>query len=382
MNNLKIKPNLEDYCRDSYIKEDNNESKLFRGEIIDCELGTSPFGQSESVKKAVANFDFNRSVHYFDPFHSEIKQTILEKFSGAGLEPKNIFFGHGSFNLAERVIHKLINPTGMLGYGPQFNEIPTEMVAAGGRYTPVPMKSDFKVPFSDMINAIESEPDKYSIVYIDNPNNPTGQLSRLEDIRNIATVAQKYGIITMIDEAYGDFVPDSNSAFNLVKKFKNIITLRSLSKGVGLGSFRFGYMAISDNLTKTYSKIDVPFEPCLISGVAGHAALKDNEFIENVRTRSRENKSILSNYLTSIGYTILPTHPNTTIMVVHKPEENVFSEFKEKGISVESGLEYQRTFEKFDNSFIRLRTPFGLKNKSVEETREILIKRFEVCEND
>ena len=172
----------------------------------------------------------------------------------------------------------------MLGYGPQFNEIPTEMEAAGGNYRPIPLMPDFQFPFQQILCQLKSKND--SMLYLDNPNNPTGYLIPMEYIECIVQEAEKNEIIVLVDEAYGDFVPDECSAINLVRKYSNLMVIRSFSKALGLAAQRVGYMAISDSLAHYYKKIDVPFEPTLVSAEMASMTLGDYDFINHVRKAS------------------------------------------------------------------------------------------------
>jgi histidinol-phosphate aminotransferase len=78
----------------------------------------------------------------------------------------------------------------MLGYGPQFNEVPSEMIAAGGEYVPITTNlKNFDFPLATIINELES--DSHSVLYLDNPNNPTGNLLGLDIISELAKIAEK-----------------------------------------------------------------------------------------------------------------------------------------------------------------------------------------------
>lgn len=362
MKNLREK--LIMYTRDTYLTEDEKAIKsLFP--VIDCEVGYSPFGCSQRMLGLIKEFDFSQVARYPEMFYAKLlKPMIAERFSGANLNPSNIFFGHGSFNLAERIVHKFIVPKSMLGYGPQFNEIPTEMEAAGGNYRPIPLMPDFQFPFQQILCQLKSKND--SMLYLDNPNNPTGYLIPMEYIECIVQEAEKNEIIVLVDEAYGDFVPDECSAINLVRKYSNLMVIRSFSKALGLAAQRVGYMAISDSLAHYYKKIDVPFEPTLVSAEMASMTLGDYDFINHVRKASCLVKKQISSVLVSIGLEILPTHPNVSILVVHKAGINLFAQFQKIGIKVENGVGYKKTNKIMDHSFIRLRVPNEV------DTREVM----------
>ena len=102
-------------------------------EPIDCNLGYSQWGPSPLAVAALADFDASSLAAYPERHHETLlKPAVLERFQARGLTPHHLFFGHGSFNLIERVIHKFLKATRMIGLGPQFAELPSEFKAAGG----------------------------------------------------------------------------------------------------------------------------------------------------------------------------------------------------------------------------------------------------------
>jgi histidinol-phosphate aminotransferase len=356
---MKIRKHLKEYRRDTYLSEEET-AKLNPSFVpIDCEVGYSPFGCSPLMLEKIKNTDFAAVAAYGEMFYAKtLKPAILKKFAHANLKPKNIFFGHGSFNLAERVIHKFIEPTSMLGYGPQFNEVPSEMIAAGGEYVPITTNlKNFDFPLATIINELES--DSHSVLYLDNPNNPTGNLLGLDIISELAKIAEKKGTVLLIDEAYGDFVNDQFSAFSLIRERKNLMVIRSFSKGLGLAAQRIGYMAVSDHLIDecNFAQLDVPFEPSLISAIMAEYVLGDADYLQTIRQKSRKTKKIIVDTLLNARIEVLPTHPDVSILLAHKTDENLYAKFLSKAIKVENGAAYVQTNPIMDNSFVRIRVP-------------------------
>lgn len=355
MASLKFRHHLQDYKRDSYLTA---AVALDPGyPLLDCAIGSSQFGMSDLAVAAHKKHEVTRAVAYPELFYdSLLKPAILKRFGLAPALAPQLFFGHGSFNLAERLIHKLIAPSMMLGVGPQFNEIPSEFVAAGGRYYPIPMQPpSYAFPVTEVIEAIiRYEP---SVVYIDNPNNPLGSVLDLMTISIIAKVAAKRGAIVLVDEAYGDFVPDEASAFTLVEHTPNLAVIRSFSKGLGLAAARIGYMLVSPQIAEHYRELDVPFEPGLHSAELAFATLQDTAFIERVRTEAMETKTIIAVALDVNGFNILPTHRATSIMTIYREGENLAERFASIGIAVEPGAAFQQTNRNWTNEYCRIRIP-------------------------
>jgi len=291
---------------------------------------------------------------YFDP---NLLAQILKKWGKYGVTKTEMFFGHGIFNLTERILYKLLDTSGgMLGYGPQFNEIPSEMKLTGGKYYPIPMSDKFEFPFEAIMNELESNGD-YSLVFIDNPNNPTGQITPLDKIEAIIALANKKGICVIIDEAYGDFMEEANSAFTLLSKYSNMIVTRSFSKAYGLASLRAGYCGVSKEIVPYFRKIDVPFEPTLVSSIGATEAIRDETFLQGVIQNIKVEKEIMINGLNNLGFQVLPTDTSVSILCVHKKGVNVVELFEKCAVKVVSGEAFYNTNELMDNSFARVRMP-------------------------
>jgi histidinol-phosphate aminotransferase len=348
-----IRSGLVNYVRDTYIGY--NQKVVSELPIIDCSIGSSQWGISDSVRDVHDNFDVMDLCHYNDPFYKNtLIKAILNRFD-CGLSENQIFCGHGSFNLAERLIHKFFIPNKMLGFGPQFNEIPSEFIAAGGLYIAIPFSLDIHEVVDHMISEISTG--KYSVVYIDNPNNPTGGFLSIEELSEIIKMAEKYGTIVLVDEAYGDFVADCNSAFNLVVKYTNLVVIRSCSKGLGLAAARIGYMAISKELSDIYRKIDVPFEPNYYAASIGCVAIADNDFLDDLRKQVKNDKKLIIEKLKSLGFKILNTHEAVSIFSLYYVGANVVEFFRKRAILIEPGEVFRNTNINWNNQYCRVRIP-------------------------
>jgi len=353
MTTLKVRSHVHDYRRDSYLGNGVNLNPEFQP--IDCAIGYSQWGISPRVAIAHQDFDPHCVSAYPEPNHETLlKPSLLKRFSRAALKEEQIFLGHGSFNLIERLIHKLIQPGHMLGVGPQFNEIPSEFVASSGTYHPVPISiSDPKFPLPQIVDQLNTG--NYSVLYLDNPNNPLGSLIDLDTISYVVQVAERHGTIVIVDEAYGDFVPDSHSSAYLVNNFTNLVTVRSCSKALGLAAERIGYMFLSSALGKLYSQLDVPFEPSVYAAHLARATLSDQQFIQSIRQQVADVKSKLITMLQDAGFTIMPTHQTVSIMSIHRPDHNVAQDLASVGVKVEAGSCFCQTHQAWDDSFGRVR---------------------------
>jgi histidinol-phosphate aminotransferase len=337
------------------VPSSSSAAEILHPGPIDCNLGFSQWGPSPRAAAAFRDFDVEAVSRYPERFHDTLlKPAILDRFAGSGLGAGELFLGHGSFNLLERLIHKFLRPDRMIGVGPQFVELPSEFKAAGGTYETLPLVAErSSLPVEALEAAIERR--SPSIVYIDNPNNPTGQAFPLADMARLAGAAGRSGAVLLVDEALGDFVADSESSIHLVASHPNVIVTRSFSKALGLAAERVGYMFMSRPLAALYRKVDVPFEPGIIAATLAACTLRDHGFIGFVRSEVRWIKAQVVHALGEAGLTVLPTHDDVSILTVHAPSRNIVEELRTHGILGQAGSSFARTHPRWDDSYCRVR---------------------------
>ena len=118
---------------------------------------------------------------------------------------------------------------------------------------------------------------------------------------------------------------------------------RSFSKALGLAAERVGYMFLSRPLADLYRRVDVPFEPGIVAATLAAHTLRDMSFLGSVRCEVRWIKAQVVRALGKAGLTVLPTHPNVSILTVHAPSRNVVQELRERGIQGQAGSSFART---------------------------------------
>lgn len=355
--------------RDSYVV-DVREKLLAYGwqkeQVLDCALGTNPFGTPAAAReayRAAAGEDISR---YPDPWADELKEDLARFWAEAGITAADVVVGPGSMGVLERLNKMLLFPGAkVLGYMPQFSEYVSDARANGAIYFGLPLKGE-KLEF-DLDAFLERLTPDIALVYLDNPNNPTGQLLDLGVIRRILERARELSVPVIVDEAYGDFVPPECSAIFLSTSFSNLIVVRSFSKGLGLAGLRVGYAVLSGELRSLYSRVDLPFSLSRAARQAARAALTDPAFLEKSRAQVAAVKAALLDALTWLKPA--QTHPATPILALTapKPEVDLRDAFLRQGVMVESGAD----FPGLTAATVRLRVP---------EDLEELLKRLKAVE--
>lgn len=341
----KLRKSLLSFERVSYIEEE------FPGSgVLDCSLGQNPCGFPVDILKELDIGSLGMDS-YPDPYHRDLRRALVEYWNGRFKE-EDVFIGAGSMGCLERINKALLRDGSfVLGYSPQFAEYVTEVRVSGGIYEGVPLleEEDFKFNAERFLSRLS---DKYTAVYIDNPNNPTGQVISLEVIKEIARRALEIGVVVLIDEAYGDYMGEENSAINL--DYPNVIVIRSFSKGFGLAGLRVGYAVVKgEELNELYAKVNLPFSISSFSERVALKALKYGGFLERSRDVIKGSKQKIVSALKALGFRVFHTEMKVPIFLVSKEGADLYEFFKSKGILCVSG----NGFPGLSSSYVRIRVP-------------------------
>ena len=243
--------------------------------ILDCSLGENPYGFSPRVRTALVDFDLERLAHY--PHSHAATDAIIAHWSNqAALKPENILLTDGSIS-ALYFINGLFSVPGakVLGCAPTFTDMAVNVRMLGMEFLATPMTADTcRVDVEALLAAITPE---LSLVYLDNPNNPTGQTLPLADVERLVRRAAEKDVAILVDEAYGDFIPREESALTLLGRFPNLIVTRTFSKGFGLAGLRAGCILAAPELIGYMGKTSNPYMMNELTRMAVAAALGDAE---------------------------------------------------------------------------------------------------------
>jgi histidinol-phosphate aminotransferase len=325
-------------------------------DILDCALGTNVFGTSPRVMDFITNYDWSSVSQYPDNSYRCLKEGLCCFWKDyADLSVKNIKIANGSsFNLS--YLNKMLIETGdkVVGCVPQFTEYRFEVEVLGGRYEPVSLKPEenFRFNFDRLVQAITPD---CKIVYLNNPNNPTGESISLELIEAVVKEAARRGAAVILDEAYGDYLEERNSAVKLIGRYPNLIVTRTFSKCYGLAQVRVGYSVLSEQLGRYYDEVDLPFSTATFSAELAAVALLDHDFILNTRKRVRTEKLKIIAELKRRGFLISETSDTCPIFVAGSRgrDDKLSDYFLSKKIHVVSGIAFDNLTEKY----VRISTP-------------------------
>lgn len=226
------------------------------------DAGENPYGFSPKINKALANYRYFN--YYPDPEYKDLRKSLADY---AGVKFENLIVGSGSDELLDLILRLLLNPGDkIINCPPSFGMYPFLTKLNKGILISVPRRSDFSLDIEGIKRNVD---EKVKAIFICNPNNPTGTVSDEKEVIDLLET----GKIIIVDEAYFEFY--GKTSLILLKKYDNLIILRSLSKWAGIAGLRLGYGLMSSFLVKQLLKIKSPYNVNLAAEVAGKVALQD-----------------------------------------------------------------------------------------------------------
>jgi histidinol-phosphate aminotransferase len=158
---------------------------------------------------------------------------------------------------------------------------------------------------------------KTRVVFVANPNNPTGTWHRPDTIRAFIRSLPP-DVLVVLDEAYNEYLDPSDDAqaAQWVREFPHLIVSRSFSKAYGLAALRIGYGVMDPAVADMLNRVRQPFNVNALAQAAAIAALADDEYVAESRRLNREGVRQLHAGLQKLGLTVLPTHGNFVLIDV------------------------------------------------------------------
>lgn len=309
-----LKLNKKSYAIDNVSTEDLSS-------FIDCSAGINPLGFSKLVEEGFKNMDLEL-INLYPETSYDLKKSISDYWKDLTLiNMDQILLGDGSIELIYKINKLLIDSESkVLGYSPQFSDYIDDVEACGGSYEYYLLNKENNFKFDPDL-FLENMNKDHKLFYIDNPNNPTGQVIDIFHIEEIVKKAKRLSKFIIIDEAYGDFLDKNKSAISLINKYDNLIVIRTFSKGLGLAGVRAGYILASKKFTKEYLKVSNPYEMGSIARYLAKIAIEDINFMDESIKKLGNYKKRFIKSLNKLM--VLETYGSVPIMTIMHPDPNV-----------------------------------------------------------
>ena len=335
---MKINPalkNLPVYQPGRPIEEVARELNLPADSIIKVASNENPFGPSPlaiaAMQKAIAGVNL-----YPDGNAFYLKQKLAAKL---GIEPANLILGNGSNEIIEFVAHALLAPGDEIVVSQFcFAIYPIVAKMMGANVVTVPAKN-YGHDLPAMLCAITP---MTKIIFVANPNNPTGTLAPREEVIKFVNDVPD-DVLLVMDEAYIEFLNDAVDLVPLIRlgARKNLILMRTFSKIYGLAGLRIGYGIGSSEFISALEKIRQPFNANLMAQVAALAALDDNEHVHKTRANNSVGLQFFDNaFRRELKLEFVPSHANFILVRVGDGQK-VFEAMQKLGVIVRPMGGYQ-----------------------------------------
>jgi histidinol-phosphate aminotransferase len=316
------------------IEEVARELGLPAGSIIKVASNENPFGPSPlavaAMQTALAGVNL-----YPDGNAFYLKQKLAAKL---GVEPANLVLGNGSNEILEFVAHALLAPEANAVVSQFcFAVYPIVTKLFGANLITVPAKN-YGHDLPAMLRAITPQT---RIVFVANPNNPTGTLAPREDLIKFVNAVPD-DVLLVMDEAYIEFLDDPLDLVSLIRlgARKNLILMRTFSKIYGLAGLRIGYGIGNPEFIAALEKIRQPFNINLLAQTAALAALDDKEHVRKTRVNNFAGLDFFERAFRDLKLEFVPSHANFILARVDEGQR-VFEAMQKQGVIVRPMGGYQ-----------------------------------------
>jgi len=307
-------------------------------EELERELGISgsiklasnenPLGPSPKAIQAIKE-KLSTINRYPDGSGYYLKARLSEKY---GIAQDQIILGNGSNELIELSVRTFLNPgEEAIQPFPTFLVYEKIVRAAGGTMISVPLK-ELAVDLKAIRDSIGP---KTKLIFIANPNNPTGFALFKEDLAYFLRDLPD-DLVVVLDEAYIEFVTDHRvtSALKLLDMHPHLLVLRTFSKLYGLAGLRIGCGFSSDKIIDYMNRVRQPFNANALAQAAALAALEDHEFVADTLELVREGLAQLTKGLGSLGLSYFPTQTNFFLIKTPLAGKTVYERMLRRGVIV------------------------------------------------
>ena len=281
--------------------------------VVKLASNENPLGPSPKAVEAIKNHlkDLHR---YPNPSGFKLVNAVAEKYNK---KPEQIICSSGSDSLIQYIItafsdeeDELLSSEGtFIGWYVNVNKF-------GRKSKLIPLK-DYHYDLDGIVNNVT---EKTKIIYLANPNNPTGTIFTKKKFKDFINKIPEH-ILVILDEAYTIYSqsnPDYPNGFEY--EFENLIVLRTLSKSFGLAGLRIGFAIGPEILIKELYKVRLPFEPNILAQEAAIASLNDDDFIGKTIEANKESLNMMEGKFKELKINYIPTSANFYLLLFHDDE--------------------------------------------------------------
>ncbi|HHV93715.1 MAG TPA: histidinol-phosphate transaminase [Firmicutes bacterium] len=310
------------------------KAELGQDRVIKLSFNENPYGPSPRAVEAMQR-ELTQLHLYQDSKGDDLRRAIAADLE---VEPEQVILTNGADELIFLTAFAFLEPGDeVIIPTPTFGQYRASSLAMGARPVPVAL-TDFRIDVETILQAVSS---CTKIVFLCNPNNPTGSFISQEELDYLSRRLPE-NIVLAIDEAYIDYVTDPSCALGLrsLAHRENLLIIRTFSKIHGLAAARVGFGISHVPLIEALQRARLPFNVNRIGQAGALASWQDKAYTDTMRELNTANREYLYTLLESAGMSYIPSQTNFVLADVKQDAAAVFRQLAEAGIIVRSGAGY------------------------------------------
>jgi histidinol-phosphate aminotransferase len=294
----------------------------------------NPLGPSPKAMAAIINAAANVHRYPDEPSYELLKRLAAQW----EVMPEQIIVGNGSDEILGFLSRALLQPGDeVIVPTPSFLMYTIVAQTAGAHHVTVPLK-DMGIDLQGVLAGVTS---KTRLIFICNPNNPTGSIVRHDEFSQFLNELPS-DIVVVMDEAYAEFIRDAQCAkgISYLENDTPVVAMRTFSKAYGLAGLRVGYGVMPVDLAAVLNKVRMPFNVNSLAHAAALAALDDTAFLHQTVELTHQSLDLLYGELEKRQIRYFPTQANFFLIDVAQDANQVFKAMLAQGVIVRSMAGY------------------------------------------
>jgi len=311
------------------------ERELGLTEIIKLASNENPLGPSAKVLAAMQGTMAELS-RYPDGNGFDLKSALSEKYE---LKSEQITLGNGSNEILELVARAFLDTQSEVIFSQHAFAVYPIVTQAIGAIAKVIPAVDYGHDLSAMLAAIT---DKTRIIFIANPNNPTGTYLAEADLAEFLAQVPEH-VICVLDEAYYEYVAEADYPESVpwLQQYPNLLITRTFSKAYGLAGLRIGYGLSNPELADILNRVREPFNNNALALIAAETALSDTEYLQATVALNKAGMTQLTEAFTEMGLEWITSVTNFVSVDLKRDAASINSALLHKGVIVRPVANYE-----------------------------------------
>ena len=300
---------------------------------VDFSANCNPLGTPESVKNAIIE-SLSHISDYPQVGCAPLKDAIAQY---EGVKPSQVICGNGAAELIFSLCRAL-KPKKALLPAPTFAEYEQALTSVDCVCSHFFLKEETN--FSMEASFLEEIKKGFDIIFLCNPNNPTGILTDRDFLMKVLKKCREHSVFLVVDECFLDFVeePESYTLKDVLKEYQNLFLLKAFTKRYAMAGVRLGYgLTANQDLLQKMESVTQPWNVSSLAQAAGLAALKETEYVKEGRETVFKEQEFLKKEMKELGFTVFPSEAN---YIFFKGERNLFEKCVQKGVLIRDCSNY------------------------------------------